>query len=127
MCVQELEFGACTVVAWGHHEVEWDYNKSLSTVYKDVAKHTLEECQNLAILSCVQHPADDGDLSSTDTPSWVPAWHVNRVPLTMPLSKAFVPTPIPDLSFSIREDEALRCTGVCVDSILYTGSVIRTS
>lgn len=70
----------------------------------------------------MQHAADDGDLSNTDTPSWVPAWHVNRVPLMMPLSKAFVPTPIPDLSFSIREDEALRCTGVY--SIVYTGSVI---
>lgn len=63
-------------------------------------------------------------------PTWLPRWHINRVPLLVNFDTLAIPGdaryPADDLVFSVTDDSRLGCTCVHVNTVLYASATFDT-
>ncbi|MCJ1256837.1 hypothetical protein MMC24_004662 [Lignoscripta atroalba] len=109
-------------------QLQLDYSKAVSEVYKGVTRHLINKTGNLDVLCACQYtPRDDG------LPSWAPDWSKARTngPIQNPdqWGHLYSASDVASTMFlfygrtwSDEDDDALRLQGVCIDTIEQLGT-----
>ncbi|OCK74527.1 HET-domain-containing protein [Lepidopterella palustris CBS 459.81] len=122
-------FALAGIATDGGTQIEINYSKSVSQVYRDTALATMMSDQNLDILSLSAYQTGVNDLN---LPSWVPDWRTNEVPIPLMLRSVhgasifeFRATGESKCSPTVSSEGALGLQGYIIDKVAVTGNFAK--